>query len=82
VFLFLPGIVMFVWLSWDFAAESWDLREQLMTTWRPPAYWYKSVIPLSGALLLLQGFSEILKAIKTITTGIDIRHRGAASEVT
>ena len=24
---FLPGMVMFTWLSWDFAAESWDLRE-------------------------------------------------------
>ena len=34
---FLPGMVMFTWLSWEFAAESWDLREQLMTSWRPPA---------------------------------------------
>lgn len=82
LFLFLPGMVMFVWLSWDFAAESWDLRESLMTTWRPAAYWYKSVIPLSATLLLLQGLSELLKSIRTITTGIDTRHREAASEIT
>ena len=80
--LFLPGMLMFVWLSWDFAAESWDLKESLMTTWRPPAYWYKSVIPLSATLLLLQGLSELLKSVKTILTGVDARHREAPSEVT
>ena len=24
--LFLPGMIMFTWLSWDFAEESWELR--------------------------------------------------------
>jgi TRAP-type mannitol/chloroaromatic compound transport system permease small subunit len=81
-FLFLPGMVMFVWLSWDFAAESWDLKEALMTTWRPAAYWYKSVIPLAAALLLLQGLSELLKSVKFLLTGIDTRHRGAPGEIT
>lgn len=78
---FLPGMAMFLWLSWDFAAESWDLRENLMTTWRPPAYWYKSVIPLSAAFLLLQGVSEVLKCFKTLKTGIDYRHQEAPSEI-
>ncbi|MSP95837.1 MAG: TRAP transporter small permease subunit [Betaproteobacteria bacterium] len=81
VLLFLPGMAMFVWLSWDFAAESWDLRERLMTTWRPPAYWYKSVIPLSASLLLLQGVSELLKSVKLLLTGIDIRHREPVGEI-
>ncbi len=79
---FLPGMVMFIWLSWDFAAESWDLQERLMTTWRPPAYWYKSVIPLSGALLLLQGIAEVLKCFKTLRTGVDYRHPVPAAEIT
>jgi TRAP-type mannitol/chloroaromatic compound transport system permease small subunit len=78
---FLPGMVMFLWLSWEFAAESWDLREQLMTTWRPPAYLYKTVIPLSTGLLLLQGVAEVLKCIKTLRTGIDYRHHQPASEL-
>lgn len=82
VFLFLPGIVMFVWLSWDFAAESWDLRELLLTTWMPPAYFYKSVIPLSAILLLLQGIAELLKCINMILTGTDSRHREAPREIT
>ncbi|MCC7327793.1 MAG: TRAP transporter small permease subunit [Burkholderiales bacterium] len=81
LFLFLPGMAMFTWMSWNFASESWDLREALMTTWRPPAYWYKTVIPVSSALILLQGISEVLKCFKTLRTGVDYRHRGAPSEL-
>ena len=69
LFLFLPGMVLFVWLSWDFFSESWDLKEELMTTWRPPAYPYKLVIPLSGFLIVLQGISELIKCIQTIRDG-------------
>lgn len=81
LFLFLPGMVMFTWLSWDFAKESWDLRENLMTTWRPPAYWYKAVIPLSSTLILVQGISEVIKCFKTLRTGIDYRLHGEPSEL-
>ena len=79
--LFLPGMVMFTWLSWEFAAESWDLKEALMTTWRPPAYWYKTVIPVSSALILLQGIAEVLKCFKTLRTGKDYRHHEAVGEI-
>ena len=72
--IFLPGMVMFTWIAVEYAKESWALREALMTTWRPPAYWYKTVIPVSSALLLLQGLAEVLKCIKTLHTGIDYRH--------
>jgi TRAP-type mannitol/chloroaromatic compound transport system permease small subunit len=81
LFFFLPGMVMFTWLSYDFAKESWDLRESLMTTWRPPAYWYKAVIPLSSALILVQGISEVLKCFKTLRTGIDYRQPAEPSEL-
>ncbi|MBL0144152.1 MAG: TRAP transporter small permease subunit [Betaproteobacteria bacterium] len=78
---FLPGMAMFTWVSFDFARESWDLKEALMTTWRPPAYWYKSVIPLSSALLLVQGVAEVIKCFKTLRTGVDYRNQGAPSEL-
>lgn len=82
-FLFLPGMVMFVWVSWEFFSESWALKEELMTTWRPPAYWYKLVIPVSGALLLLQGISELLKSLQCLFTGVDHRCRqDAPQEIT
>lgn len=80
--IFLPGMVMLTWIGMEYAWESWELREQLMTTWRPPAYWYKAVIPLSSALILLQGIAEVLKCVKTLHTGVDYRDHQAASEVT
>jgi len=80
--IFLPGMVMFTWISIGYAKESWELREALMTTWRPPAYWYKTVIPVSSALLLLQGLAEVLKCVKTLHTGIDYRTPAEAGEIT
>jgi TRAP-type mannitol/chloroaromatic compound transport system permease small subunit len=79
--VFLPGMVMLTWISLEFAWESWELRESLMTTWRPPAYWYKAIIPLSSALVLLQGVSEVLKCVKTLRTGVDYRDHEAAGEI-
>jgi TRAP-type mannitol/chloroaromatic compound transport system permease small subunit len=83
LFLFLPGMVMFTWLSIEYAAESWVLLEEMMTTWRPPAYWYKSTIPLGAVLLLLQGISELLKSVKLLLTGVDTRyHDKEPTEIT
>jgi len=69
VFLFLPGMVMFFWLSWEFAAESWDLKERLFTPGRPPAYPLKTVIPVAVGLMVLQGISELVKCIRVIRGG-------------
>jgi TRAP-type mannitol/chloroaromatic compound transport system permease small subunit len=81
VVFFLPGMAMFLWLSWEFAEESWFFREELITSWRPPAYWYKTIIPVTAALLLLQGFAEVLKCFRALNTGIDYR-KSEPSEVT
>ncbi|MEN6483738.1 MAG: TRAP transporter small permease subunit [Syntrophobacteraceae bacterium] len=67
--LFMPGMLLFLYLGWDFAAESWDLHERLLTPGRPPAYFYKSMLPLGTALLTLQGVSEMLKSYKVIKKG-------------
>lgn len=81
LFFFLPGMVMFTWMSWKFAAESWELREVMLTTWRPPAYWFKTIIPVSSALILIQGVSEVLKCFKSLRTGVDYRHQEPPSEL-
>jgi len=57
---------LLIWASWDFFSESWALKEDLLTTWRPPAYPYKLVIPVSGTLILLQGISELAKLISIV----------------
>jgi len=80
--VFLPGMVMLTYIGLEYAWESWELREQLMTTWRPPAYLYKAVIPVSSALILLQGIAEVLKCIKALRTGVDYRDPENATEIT
>ena len=79
---FLPGMALFLWLSWEFAEESWFFKETLVTSWRPPAYWFKSVIPLTAALLLLQGVAEVIKCFRALRTGVDYRNQAQPSEVT
>lgn len=79
--VFLPGMLLLTWIGMEYTWESWELKEQLMTTWRPPAYLYKAVIPLSAGLILLQGISEVLKCIKTLYTGVDYRDHEAATEI-
>lgn len=81
VLFFLPAMAMFLWLSWEFAEESWFFREELITSWRPPAYWYKSIIPVTAALLLLQGIAEVIKCFRALKTGVDYR-QVEMSEVT
>ena len=76
ILIFLPGMVMFTWISYEFARESWELREALMTTWRPPAYWYKAVIPLTCLLLMIQGVSETMKSLYAARTGVELDHKG------
>lgn len=69
VFLFLPGMLMFFYLCCEYAAESWDLEERLLTPGRPPAYYFKTVLPIGVGLLILQGVAEILKCIRVLRGG-------------
>lgn len=60
---FFPGVFFFMLAGWDEAAHSWHLRERSdASPWRPPIYPLKTVIPVSAALLLIQGVSEFLKS--------------------
>jgi TRAP-type mannitol/chloroaromatic compound transport system permease small subunit len=61
--LFFPGVIFFFWAGLQEALHAWDIGEVSdASPWRPPLYPLKTVIPLSLALLLVQGVSEFLKA--------------------
>jgi hypothetical protein len=67
---FLPGIVALVYAGTDYAAYSWRINEHSnVTADGPPVYQFKAIIPLAGALVLLQGLAEILRAIICLQTG-------------
>jgi TRAP-type mannitol/chloroaromatic compound transport system permease small subunit len=70
LFLFFPGIAVFLWLSAEFAWISWLREERTVgSSWMPVIYPLKSVMPVAAALLLLQGLSEFLKCIYALRTG-------------
>ena len=67
---FLPGVVAFVWAGYTYAAESWAIRESSnITAEGPPYYPFKTIIPVAGAFLLLQGIVEIIRCIICLKQG-------------
>lgn len=67
---FVPGVVALVWAGYTFAAESWAIREgSPLTPDGPPQYPFKAVIPIAGALLLIQGVGEMLRCVLCLRTG-------------
>jgi TRAP-type mannitol/chloroaromatic compound transport system permease small subunit len=70
ILFFLPGIAALVYAGWDYAASSWKINEHSnVTADGPPVYHFKTIIPIAGALVLLQGFAEIARCIICLRTG-------------
>ena len=67
---FIPGIVALSYAGYGYAAESWRIAEHsTVTAEGPPIYHFKSVIPIAGALVMLQGVAEIFRCILCLRTG-------------
>ena len=67
---FLPGIAALLYAGWEYAGESWRIREHSNVTANgPPVYQFKAIIPLAGTLVLLQGFAEIVRSVVCLRTG-------------
>jgi TRAP-type mannitol/chloroaromatic compound transport system permease small subunit len=67
---FLPGIAALVYAGYDYAGDSWRINEHSNVTANgPPVYHFKSIIPIAGALVLLQGLAEIARCVVCLKTG-------------
>jgi TRAP-type mannitol/chloroaromatic compound transport system permease small subunit len=62
--LFLPFVGFLTFASWDYAIESWMQLERGQSTWRPPIFIVKSMMPIGMTLLLLQGVSNMVADIR------------------
>jgi len=70
VLFFIPGIIALVWAGYYFAADSWIIKEHSsVTADGPPLYHFKTVIPIAGAMILLQGLVEIVRCVICIRQG-------------
>lgn len=70
IVFFVPGILALIYAGYDYAALSWLISEHSTTTADgPPIYHFKTVIPVAGALIMLQGLAEIVRCIVCLRTG-------------
>ena len=70
IFFFFPGMLALFYFGYEIASDSWRYKE---VSWNSPAriqiYFFKSLIPLAGGLLILQGVSECMRCILCIRDG-------------
>lgn len=67
---FFPGLIAFFVVGWEYFARSFQLGERIVTSpWMPIIYPFKFVIPLTAALLIIQGLSEFLRSMWAAAKG-------------
>ncbi len=70
ILFFLPGIAALIYAGFGYAADSWHINEHSnVTADGPPVYHFKAMIPLAGALVMLQGLAEIARCVVCLQTG-------------
>ena len=75
-FFFFPAMILLFYFGWQEASHSWSIGETSdASPWRPIVYPFKTVIPLTALLLLVQGVGELLKSLYAIRTGREWAHR-------
>jgi TRAP-type mannitol/chloroaromatic compound transport system permease small subunit len=70
ILFFLPGVVALIKAGVDYAGDSWRILEHSNITSNGPAvYPFKTVIPIAGVLVLIQGIAEIVRCVVCLKTG-------------
>jgi TRAP-type mannitol/chloroaromatic compound transport system permease small subunit len=70
IIFFVPGIAALIYAGYDYAADSWRIAEHSnVTAEGPPVYHFKTIIPIAGALVMLQGVAEMLRCVVCLQTG-------------
>lgn len=65
-----PGAIALMYYGYGFASDSWFYKE---VSWSSPSriqiYFFKTLIPIAGFLVLLQGFAEAARCVICLKTG-------------
>ena len=69
IVFFFPGMLALVWYGWEIAMDSWRYHE---VSWNSPAriqiYYFKTLIPVAGALFIIQGIAECMRCYLAMKT--------------
>jgi TRAP-type mannitol/chloroaromatic compound transport system permease small subunit len=70
ILFFLPGVTALCWAGYTYAGESWAIFERSgITADGPPLYHFKTIIPVAGAFILVQGFVEMVRCVLCLKAG-------------
>jgi TRAP-type mannitol/chloroaromatic compound transport system permease small subunit len=70
ILFFVPGVFALTYAGYYYAGESWAMNEHSnVTADGPPIYPFKTMLPLAGGILLLQGLIEIIRCVICIRQG-------------
>jgi TRAP-type mannitol/chloroaromatic compound transport system permease small subunit len=70
VLFFLPGMLLFLAAGFESTWTALAVNERSADSpWFPPLWPLKAIVPLSAALLMLQGLSELAKSLHEWRTG-------------
>lgn len=76
IVFFFPSLLLLLILSWHETVYAYQINELSdQTPWRPILWPFKSVVPLTCVLLMIQGASELLKSLYMVRTGIELEHK-------
>jgi len=68
---FFPGMLALFWFGSEIASDSWRYKE---VSWNSPAriqiYYFKTLIPVAGFLLMVQGLAELMRCWLAMKTGV------------
>lgn len=71
ILFFLPAVLAFIYAGWNYAQMSIRFREvSIFSPAGVPVFPLKTLVPISGVLLLLQGIAEIIRCILCIRAGV------------
>ena len=70
ILFFFPGVIALAYAGYFYAGESWAIKEiSNITSDGPPIYPFKTIIPIAGGMLLIQGVVELLRCIVCLKDG-------------
>ena len=68
---FFPFLAVVLWQGIPYAANSWGMRETSFSSFSPPLYYVKTLIPATAFLLLLQGGAIFLRQLRFAIKGVE-----------
>ncbi len=71
ILFFFPGMLALFWFGTEIASDSWRYQE---VSWNSPAriqiYFFKTLIPIAGFLLIVQGVAEMVRCWGAMRDGV------------